>query len=325
MEIPRQADIPFIYAGGIDPVVRGADPEFCGKNAVMIAEKADGYWVFYEGPNYKKDHPDYFKWFTWANRAIAEGNFKAWHEPRETPEDWTFEVFERVGNGRHLIAPEATGEKVEFPTVKLRGENLLLLAVRAGHPVEVALKNQPVARYQAPLAWELRNAAVEKVNSGAIPHDKTGIIRFTPETDGIYTLGASAGSCAYSVVSSNVPVGLYAGEWLSFIYGSERLYFKAPDKVEQFTLAIRGSGGETVRVNVYNPEGVQVATGQTTLKATKAEVSVPVGVHAGKIWSLALTKADEGVLEDNSIQLDPKLPPTLSLVPEHVFGISREK
>ena len=63
MEIPREAGIPFMYAGGIDPVVRGADPEFSGKNAVMISEVTDGYWIFYEGPKYKEDHREYWKWF----------------------------------------------------------------------------------------------------------------------------------------------------------------------------------------------------------------------------------------------------------------------
>jgi len=77
---------PFIYAGGIDPAVRGADPEFSGKNAVMISEVTDGYWIFYEGPKYQEDHADYFKWFAWANEAIAQGRFAAQHERRETPD-----------------------------------------------------------------------------------------------------------------------------------------------------------------------------------------------------------------------------------------------
>ena len=77
---------PFIYAGGIDPAVRGADAEFSGKNAVMISEVTDGYWIFYEGPKYQEDHADYFKWFAWANEAIAQGRFAAQHEPRETPD-----------------------------------------------------------------------------------------------------------------------------------------------------------------------------------------------------------------------------------------------
>jgi hypothetical protein len=83
----RARGIPFLYMGGIDPLVRGADPEFCGKNAVMVSEVSDGYWIFYEGPTYgKPDHEAYWRWLTWANRAIAAGRFEVQREPRETPE-----------------------------------------------------------------------------------------------------------------------------------------------------------------------------------------------------------------------------------------------
>ncbi len=325
MQVPQKAGIPFMYAGGIDPVVKGADPEFSGKNAVMISETTDGYWIFYEGPKYKKDHPDYFKWFTWANKAIAEGNFAAWHKPRETAEDWTLDVFKRTGPKHKLVTPEVTGRKVEYPLVRLRGENLMFMVVKAGQPVEIVLKNQPVAHYQSLLAWDVRSPKMAKVASGKIPHGEAGAVRFTPEADGLYLLGASAGSCGYSVMSSNVPLGLFAGEGLSLIYGAKRLYFRVPEGVGDFTLTVRGSGGETVRVNVFDPEGKQIATGQTTLQDRTVQITVPVGDQAGKTWSLEVAKADEGVLEDNSIKLDPKLPPTLSLAPEHVFDIAAEK
>ena len=75
-----------IYLGGIDPIVPGADPEFCGRNALQIAATADGYWVFYEGPRYDGDHRQYFQWFTWANEAIEAGRWGAWREARATPE-----------------------------------------------------------------------------------------------------------------------------------------------------------------------------------------------------------------------------------------------
>lgn len=324
MEIPKKAGINFIYVGGIDPVVRGADPEFCGKNAVMISQITGGYWVFYEGPKYKVDHPDYFKWFSWANRAIVEGRFDAWHEPRQTPEHLISQgIFtQAVETVKRLKPPEVTGRMVKFPKIELRGENLLLIAAEAGHPVEITLENHPVARYRSSLFWEVRDASLKTVASGMIPHGGNGLARFTPGTDGIYLLGATSGGCAYSVISSNVPVGLYAGKKLSFIHGVERLYFRVPEGIRRFAISIRGSGGETVRLNVYDPSGSKVATCQTTLKRERAEIKVDAGDRAGKVWSLQLTKADEGVLEDHSIRLDLKLPPVLSLTPEHVFGKS---
>jgi hypothetical protein len=174
------------------------------------------------------------------------------------------------------------------------------------------------------LAWDVRDDRLAKIASGMIPYGESDTIAFTPTSDGIYLLGASAGSCAYSLTSANVPVGLYAGEPCKFIHGVKQLYFNVPDGVQEFTLGIEGAGAETVRVNVFDPEGAQVATGQTTTAKEKAVVNVAAGNQTSKIWSLELTRADEGVLEDNSIQLDAKLVPVLSLVPEQVFDFARE-
>jgi hypothetical protein len=123
------------------------------------------------------------------------------------------------------------------------------------------------------------------------------------------------------VVGSNVPVGLYTGEGLSVIRGAKRLYFSVPAGVERFTIAARGAGAETVRVDVYDPQGARVATGQTTPELGSVEIPVSAGEHAGGVWSLAIGRADEGVLEDSTIRLGPNLPPVLSLRAEDVFGI----
>ncbi len=77
-----------LYTGGIDPVVKGADPEFSGRNAAMIMHVTDGYWIFYEGPEYEGTHPDYFKWFARAHEAAEDENWDwAWEE-RQTPDTY---------------------------------------------------------------------------------------------------------------------------------------------------------------------------------------------------------------------------------------------
>ncbi len=324
MQTAKDAGIPFMYAGGIDPVVRGADPEFSGKNAVAISDVTDGYWIFYEGPTYtKQDHADYWKWFSWANTAISKGDFAVQYEPRETEENWHFDMFKSFDSPDLLTAGGATGT-IKYPIVKMRHDNMMLIAGKAGQPVEIVLQNHPIAHYESFLVWKLTDIKMVEVASGNIPHGKSGTVNFTPESDGIYVLGASAGQCAYSVVSSNAPVGMYTGDGLSTISGADRLYFKVPAGLEQFSITGKGYGGETVRVNIFDPTGSQIATGQTTLKQGSVKIEVSAGKSAGEIWSLELTKADEGVLEDVSIRLDSKLPAVLSLSPEHVFGI-REK
>ena len=87
MAFVRPRGVPHHYMGGIDPVVKGADPEFSGKNASLLAHIGDGYWIFYEGPRYtKEDHGVYFEWFGRANAEIAQGQYALQHVPRSAPE-----------------------------------------------------------------------------------------------------------------------------------------------------------------------------------------------------------------------------------------------
>lgn len=408
-EFEQKHEVPMLLLGGIDPIVyRAPDAEFAGKNAVVISENCNGYWVFYElrEPVRTAYHNAYLEWFTLGNQAIVKGRYGFWREDRKTLDifgprividkfdsfserftvkleaikgtslsteirytldgseptcespkyiapittklttvkaaffkdreplsaasvkeiDAPINIIEDKGGSlqdsiTEFISPEVTDEKIEYPTVKLRGENILLVAGKAGHSIELSLQNQPVAQYEAPLWWELCSPSSERIDFGMIPYRKTGTVKFTPERDGIYLLGASAKNCAYSVISSTAPVGLYTGNGLSLIYGAERLYFKVPSSTEKFTLAVKGADAETVRLNVFNPEDNQVAEGQTTLKKIKTEFSVSARDYEGETWSLELTQADEGVLEDSVIELGPELPPVLSFTPEHVFDI----
>jgi len=168
------------------------------------------------------------------------------------------------------------------------------------------------------LVWEVRDPGLKKITSINAPQEGTAAIKFTPDRDGVFLLGVSAGGAAWHVVRANVPVGLYAGKPLHTIFGAKRLYFYLPAGIKEFTLRVSGSGGETVRLNVLAPDGRQVATGQTT-ELAKVDLKVPVADASGAVWSLELVRADFGVLEDSTIQLDPKLPPVLSLVPDEVF------
>jgi hypothetical protein len=85
----RAKNLPnMLFMGGIDPIVRGADPEFSGRNAALSAAETDGYWIFYEGPKFgSDDHRTYWDWFTRANRAILQGKQNAFADAeRETPD-----------------------------------------------------------------------------------------------------------------------------------------------------------------------------------------------------------------------------------------------
>jgi hypothetical protein len=318
-KMPLSSEIPFLYTGGIDPAVRGADPEFCGKNAVAISEVTDGYWVFYEGTKYDEGHPQYWKWFRWANRHIADGNYRMQYEPRETPENWFGDTFQRFDKKPNLELPEPLAKETDLPRVLLRHENLLVLACQKGKPVKLTLANVPVGKYIAPLVWEIRDESLTRIASAEIAHDKTEEITFTPKRGGLHILAATSGVCAWAVLKTNVPIGLCAGDKLRTIRGASRLYFHVPKTARRFAITLEGAGVETVRGNVFDAQGRPIAGSETDVNRSSATIEVRRQDREPGIWSLELTRATTGVLEDQSVVLHGDVAPVLSLTPEHVF------
>ena len=112
-ETTHRSPLPLLFMSGIDPIVPGADPEFCGKNASMIAEATDGYWVFYElRKQQRPDHPEYWEWFSRANHRIKQGDFTLWQEPRETPDSVVEDKITVTGDGLH-VATYGAGRAVD--------------------------------------------------------------------------------------------------------------------------------------------------------------------------------------------------------------------
>jgi hypothetical protein len=92
-----------------------------------------------------------------------------------------------------------------------------------------------------------------------------------------------------------------------------------PEGKDSVTLRAQGQRGETVRVLVRDPAGEIVADGQTTPTLESVEMTVATEGRSGT-WSVELTRADEGALEDATLWLDPSLPRAVSLLASHVFG-----
>lgn len=323
MEVPKNANIPFQYLGGIDPLVVGADPEFSGKNAVMSSQVTDGYWIFYEGPKFNgNDHLEYWKWFSWANHKIVEGDFASYKVSRQTPQAvFLSNFYNKVGNLNNLKSPKYTGEIVDYSAVTLRWKNLVVIAAQAGTPVEITLQNKPLGNYRSDLLWEIRSADLNIINSGTIPHGESGTIKFIPSKNGTYLLALDNGLNTYSVAKSNAPLGFAAGEGLSLFGGVKRFFFSVPKSLQEFELYPKGFDAEkNVRIDVFDPTGKFISTGETR-NGGKEQVTlkVPVSGFMGRVWSLSITKAEHGYFADNSIKLDSRLPLVLSLRPDQVF------
>ncbi|MGI5817545.1 MAG: hypothetical protein ACOX9R_05545 [Armatimonadota bacterium] len=315
IEGAEKLGVPFQYLGGIDPAVSGADPEFCGRNATILSQVGDGYWVFYEGPEYAEDHPEYFRWFALANEAIERGDWQFAVRPRETPEDPGYNLEDTIGE---LTAPTWTGEMIEFPVGHLRGDALLLVNVRAGRPVRIELAHDPLGRTPSELFYIAHDPEGRQVAGEGFGMARSATISFTPATTGLHVVGISGGDWggAWRVVAANAPVGVHWPERLAVIFGAERLFFQVPEGLETVRLKLKGAGKEMVRGNLRDPEGNVRASAQTS--SGEIEVALSADARPG-VWSIELTEADTGPLEDATLIRGKGLPPVLSFSPEHVF------
>ena len=64
-----------------------------------------------------------------------------------------------------------------LPEVKLRADNLVVIAGQAGKTVELLLRDVPIGQYKKPLLWEFRDPSMKAIASGIIPHGRAAACR----------------------------------------------------------------------------------------------------------------------------------------------------
>ncbi len=327
-------NFPHDYIGGIDPKVEGADPEFSGKNALMQAQVADGYWVFYEGPTQPSwqdrvpyftpgpaDHEAYMKWFTWANRRIDSGDMDAWKEPRQTRD--------RVGRPAQspgLSTLRETGADWTEPALReaatrLRGSGAYYIRGRSGHRIRLFMHGHQLGDYEDIPGYLLYAPGGEMIKQGKIPLGKRVTAAFTPEEDGLYQLITySRQNCASVRPDAShwvmVPAGFPESPTsLSICQFAPRLYFYVREGTATFTVEARSprSNAERAAVQVLDPMGRTVADGESK-RTVRLPISVAEG-QDGKVWSLAIEEPRKGILEDVDLRLEG-VPPLLAESPD---------
>ncbi|MFP4249958.1 MAG: hypothetical protein ACLFU7_09890 [Armatimonadota bacterium] len=309
-------------------------------NLYHASTKSDGYWLFttFTLWNPVEEHSgDYYlaagtpeEYWNAIERANTELDRLAADPAHETDlqigiEPIVYHPLAKPELRRRVEAldpPAVTGETVEYPTVWLRGSNLLLVAGQAGRPAAIDVDFGQVGQGADAIKWEVTTTDGDRVASGEGETGEATQITFTPDRDGIHYVLISASGSKYAVTRTNAPVGLYAGARLHIIGAAERLHFAAPEGVEEFTVLGEGSSGrERVKINVYTPQGELCGTAQSGAEDFEAPVTLEPDAEAAETWSLEIARPDEQILEDNFLTLPAPLPPVVSLTPEHVFGV----
>lgn len=313
-------------------------------NLYHTSQKCDGYWLFttYTLNNPVAEHRGdyylasgtpaaYWQAIRLGNDEIEKGlaagptyqtQLQVGPEPIAHPMLHRPELRKRL---LRTVPPPATEKRTDLPRVLLRGTNILVIAGQAKCPIELTLGFYPVRDGKEAIAWRAIDMDGNSIASGRSPKGAPAQVHLVPREDGILFILASAGTSCWYATETNAPVGLYAGANLHTMYGATQLYFRVPEHVDRFTIVAKGaSGRETVRVDTLNPDGKIVASAQSNGHQQEITLESAVGKYAGRVWSLTIDKAREGILEDSTISLPFPLPPILSLLPEHAFGVRKE-
>ncbi|MGI6354835.1 MAG: hypothetical protein GX937_14785 [Lentisphaerae bacterium] len=298
------------YMAGLDPVVRGANPEFEGKSAVLGAEFGHGYWVFYEGPKYAEDHRDYFAWYRRANDLILKQDYSLWRQPAETPNplDEAMAKDARKVAGVQLkpafpddAMPEASQKhsflhrhKAEYQVWLRKGERLQgqLQALKHVH-----ITNDSIASIVAPSGKLLATVTAE-IGAPAT------IDMVAPE-DGVYGIAITSGNGKGRLILANRYVCI-AGSKMRLVEDQVPAYIIPKEGADFFALTIRSDApGEHLQVKLSDPDGKVVFDGNTR-ETGIVKLRGDIGGRRGA-WKLELTKAIEDIYVEFGEFCEPRL------------------
>lgn len=297
------------YMAGLDPVVRGANPEFEGKSAVLGAEFGHGYWVFYEGPEYAGTHRDYFAWYKRANEAILRRDYALWRQPAETPNplDEAIAKEARAVAGATLVpfgdAPLDTAElerafthrpQAVYQVLLRQGEHLRgeLVALQHAHII-----NGSVAAVVTP-SGKLLGTIHAKIGQPA------AIDLIAPE-EGVYGIAVNSGRGKGRLKLTNRYVCLAGPKvWL---VGDQTPGSVVPKRgAAALDLTVRTDApGEHVQVVFSSPSGAIVFQGNTRESGSVRLHGDTQGAVAP--WKLELTKAVEDIAIDFGETCEPRV------------------
>ncbi|OHB77812.1 MAG: hypothetical protein A2Z25_18320 [Planctomycetes bacterium RBG_16_55_9] len=327
----RSKNVPFVYIGGIDPAVKGADPEFCGKNAVMISEATDGYWIFYEGPEYTEpSHAAYFTWFSRANRAIAARQFDFWKQPRQEP-DPVMAVRDRLlrqfcGDTTALFSTEAMPEGAEKTACTVRGQTLFAVLLRAGERLTGRLEVRTLGNYTDAAEYSVFGPNGRAMYTGRAEVEGPAHLDCAAGKEGIHVIVVQTGQNAARLYVDNQYICLIGSDKTGFIGAQPRLYFLCEASVDKVALTIGSpSPGETAEIIVYDGNGKQIAKGDT-MSGETFDVEMDTLTTSGiGPWSLTLGRAPSGTLEDVWLKLGPGCGSFLATHPARLLVLSEKR
>jgi len=306
----RSKNVPFMYIGGIDPIVKGADPEFCGKNAVMISQMTNGYWIFYEGPDYHKpDHAAYFKWFSRANHAIMAHKYGLWQQPREEP-DPAMAVRDAIlrqccGDTAQPFSKEHMPKDAKNVPCTVRGQGYFAVLLRQGEILTGTLEVKKLGNYTSDAKFSLYGPDRQIIDQGKAAIGPPSKLHYLARMDGVHVMFIDTRWNAAQLNIDNRYFCMIAAPQMGFLGSQPTLYFLPDPGAQRISLILKSpSPAETALVTIFDPNGKQLAQGDTTDSST-SDIKLTITPELKHLpWSLKTSRPPKGTLEDFSLTFE---------------------
>ena len=301
--------IPFLYAGGLDPICKGVDPEFCGRSAVMASDGTHGYWVFYEGPEYDKQHRAYFDWFRRANGEIVAsryGLFRDVERKAVIPEEVTIPAGSSYcGATLQPLTGDAMPADQKGAAFTVRGVHSYVVLARAGERIRGEVRVQRLGFYASGCAYGVFDPDGKEVAKGAAKVGEPALIDCPAVKSGVHQIVVDTGQNGGRVSLENQHF-CHAGRDVALLMSQPSAWVYVMPEASKALLAVVGSPGargESAAMAVFDPSGAQAARGET-LDGGRFDAELDVApAMGGKAWRVQFGRASMGVLEDFRCEL----------------------
>ncbi|MEW6356759.1 MAG: DUF4838 domain-containing protein [Planctomycetota bacterium] len=195
------------------------------------------------------------------------------------------------------------------PQISIRGPHSFLTLLKAGERATMQIACKQVGQYDSPTEWRVFGCTDTLHAKGTVEPQKEGRVDAPAGEDGVYVVSVQTGRNAALVTLLNDHAVL-AGRQIRLVGGTCPLFFYVPEGVNEFTVTLESPApGETARMRLLDPDGKEVASGQTGQEKTFVAKVKPEAGQSGKPWSIRIERADAGTLEDYSLELGEMLPP----------------
>ncbi len=205
------------------------------------------------------------------------------------------------------------------PSPRVRGAHGWVVLADRGDDFTITLDTRRVGGGTSQGAWVLLGPDGAEVASGACVPGRSVEIPVTDAEAGLYNLVANPDRHALIAACDAPRFALYGTE-TAYIGPAPRQYFLPEPGATHFEVQLVSSPpGELGRLIIYDPDGAVAAdreTGETA--AVTVALDIPPQ-SAGRAWSLEITRASRGTLEDNRLVLGAEVIPLLATDPSRLM------